>query len=302
MPRSVAATDLSEPQVDINDRENASELAPAPEMRVAKGAWTRRPTSRKASRSQKQRHSATAGSKQDLVLTLLRRQSGVGIDDIVSKTHWQPHTDRELTSVLARPRPQPGFSSGLVVVQKPKFGHTNRRSVVDRSHHHSAVRRGDELSPNSTPSTKSAGLRLPASALDELRREWRRLHHCEPPRLSRDLLVRGIGYRLQELQHGSLSTSTRRKLKTLARMFRTEGRVAPNPGLSLKVGARLVREWHGRTHTITVTEDGFEYAGATYPSLTKIAHKITGTHWSGPRFFGLMRSGAYPTNNGGDNG
>jgi hypothetical protein len=75
MPRSVAATDLSEPQVDINDRENASELAPAPEMRVAK--WTRRPTSRKASRSQKQRHSATAGSKQDLVLTLLRRQSGV---------------------------------------------------------------------------------------------------------------------------------------------------------------------------------------------------------------------------------
>ena len=98
MPRSVAAADLSEPLVDINDRENASELAPAPEMRVAKGAWTRRPTSRKASRSQKQRHSATAGSKQNLVLTLLRRQSGVSIDDIVSETHWQPHSVRGFVS------------------------------------------------------------------------------------------------------------------------------------------------------------------------------------------------------------
>src|SRR5262249_4341392 len=99
-----------------------------------------------------------------------------------------------------------------------------------------------------------------------------------------------------------LSKSTCRKLKTLAKMFRTEGRVAPNPGLSLKPGARLVREWHGDTHTVTVSEDGFEYVGLTYPSLTKIAHKITGRHWSGPRLFGLMRSGAYRTNNGGDNG
>jgi hypothetical protein len=111
--------------------------------------------------------------------------------------------------------------------------------------------------------------------------------------------MRGIGYRLQELQHGGLSKSTRRKFKTLAKMFRTEGRVALNPGLSLKPGARLVREWHGRTHTVTVTEDGFEHAGKTYPSLTKVAKTITGAHWSGPRFFGLVRGGA---NKGGDNG
>lgn len=67
-----------------------------------------------------------------------------------------------------------------------------------------------------------------------------------------------------------------------------------------KPGARLVREWHGRTHTVTVTEDGFEYAGMTYASLTKIARKITGTHWSGPRFFGLLRSKASQINSGGD--
>ena len=56
---------------------------------------------------------------------------------------------------------------------------------------------------------------------------------------------------------------------------------------SLKPGARLVREWHGRTHTVTVTEDGFEYAGTVYASLSTIAKKITGAHWSGPRFFGV---------------
>jgi len=59
---------------------------------------------------------------------------------------------------------------------------------------------------------------------------------------------------------------------------------------ALKQGARLVREWHGRAHAVTVTEDGFEYAGANYPSLSKIAKKITGAHWSGPRFFGLSNA------------
>jgi hypothetical protein len=104
-------------------------------------------------------------------------------------------------------------------------------------------------------------------------------------------LLRSIAYRLQELEHGGLSKTTRRKLKTLAKMVRTTGRVAPDPGVSLKPGARLVREWRGRTHTVTVTEDGFDYAGTSYPSLTRITKKITGAHWSGPRFFGLLRGG-----------
>jgi len=142
---------------------------------------------------------------------------------------------------------------------------------------------------STAPERLSLG-RAPSASLDVLRREWRRLYHCEPPRISRDLLLRGIAYRRQELECGGLGKTTRRKLKTLAKMFRTTGRVGPDPGLALKLGARLVREWHGRTHTVTVTEDGFEYAGTSYPSLTKVAKKITGAHWSGPRFFGLVRA------------
>jgi hypothetical protein len=146
--------------------------------------------------------------------------------------------------------------------------------------------------PNSAPKVLLQGPEgdRAGASLDDLRGEWRRLYRCEPPRISRDLLIRGIAYRRQELKHGGgLGKATRRKLKTLAKMFRTTGRVGPDPGLSLKPGARLVREWHGRTHTVTVTEDGFEYAGVSYPSLTKVARKITGAHWSGPRFFGLVR-------------
>ncbi|MGA2815967.1 MAG: DUF2924 domain-containing protein [Xanthobacteraceae bacterium] len=133
--------------------------------------------------------------------------------------------------------------------------------------------------------------RIRSLDLAELRREWRRLYHSEPPNISRDLLVLALGYRLQEVKYGGLSKSTRRKLQSMAKALRATGRVGSTPGLSLKPGARLVRGWRGRTHTVTVTEDGFEYAGSNYPSLTKIARKITGAHWSGPRFFGLPAAG-----------
>jgi hypothetical protein len=141
-----------------------------------------------------------------------------------------------------------------------------------------------------TPAIEGDIDRLRSLDLVELREEWRRLYHRDAPRLSRDLLVLGLGYRLQEMANGGLGQATRRKLQTIAKSLRTTGRVGSTPSLSLKHGARLVREWHGRAHTVTVTEDGFEYAGANYPSLSKIAKKITGAHWSGPRFFGLSNA------------
>lgn len=150
--------------------------------------------------------------------------------------------------------------------------------------------------PSQIPQLVQAG-----TSLDELRREWRHLYNNDPPRISRDLLILGLAYRRQEIEHGGLGKSTLRKLRTLAKTLRSTGRVGPTPSLSLKPGARLVREWRGRTHTVTVTEDGFEYGGASYLSLTKVAKEITGTHWSGPRFFGLLaKANNHPS--GGDNG
>ena len=126
----------------------------------------------------------------------------------------------------------------------------------------------------------------------QLRDEWRRLYRGQPPRLSRDLLIRTIAYRMQELAYGGLSKAAQRKLNALTKELKGKGSIVVTPALSLRPGTRLVREWRGRTHTVVVTEDGFEYAGNAFPSLTKIAHAITGAHWSGPRFFDLIRKPA----------
>jgi hypothetical protein len=132
----------------------------------------------------------------------------------------------------------------------------------------------------------------------QLRDEWRRLYRGQPPRLSRDLLIRTIAYRMQELTYGGLSKATQRTLDTLTKELKAKGSIAVTPNLSLRPGTRLVREWRGRTHTVIVADDGFEYGGKAFPSLTKIAHAITGAHWSGPRFFGLIRK---PATNGQSN-
>ena len=126
----------------------------------------------------------------------------------------------------------------------------------------------------------------------QLRTEWRRLYRSHPARLSRDLLVRTIAYRMQELAYGGLSKRTQRRLIALTKEVRSNGSIVSDPGPCIRPGARLLREWRGRTHTVVVTEDGFEYAGKTYTSLSKIAQTITGAHWSGPRFFGLNRGEA----------
>jgi hypothetical protein len=124
----------------------------------------------------------------------------------------------------------------------------------------------------------------------QLREEWRRLYRGQPPRLSRDLLIRTIAYRMQELAYGGPSKATLRKLLGLAKELEVNGSLTCEVDRSVKPGMRLVREWRGRLNTVIVTQEGFEFAGKRYASLSKIAHAITGAHWSGPRFFGLKRS------------
>src|SRR5215467_5818621 len=127
----------------------------------------------------------------------------------------------------------------------------------------------------------------------ELRLSWRQLHHTGPPHgLSRDMLIRALANQLQEGSHGRASGALRRRLQTLAGEFDRNG-ASFDPGLVLKTGTTLLRQWRGHAHTVLVRKDGFEYEGQHYRSLTMIAERITGAHWSGPRFFGLIkRAGA----------
>jgi Protein of unknown function (DUF2924) len=105
------------------------------------------------------------------------------------------------------------------------------------------------------------------------------------------MMMRAVAYRLQEIAYGGLSKATLRGLTALKVEYETGRTIAPPPSPNVRPGSRLVREWHGRTHTVSVTENGFEFQGKTYRSLTKIAHDITGAQWSGPRFFGLKKTG-----------
>jgi hypothetical protein len=123
----------------------------------------------------------------------------------------------------------------------------------------------------------------------ELQRAWQRLYHTgPPPGLSRDLIIRGLADKLQQRAHGGPSRALQRRLRILAGEFE-KGAGSFDAGGVLKTGASLVRRWRGHTHIVLVGEDGFEYGGQRYRSLTVIAERITGAHWSGPRFFGVNK-------------
>ena len=151
-------------------------------------------------------------------------------------------------------------------------------------------------SPSEAPSLQSRLERLQNLDGAALREEWRRLCRSEPPRISRDLLLRALAYRLQELEFGGLPKWARQSLDgSTAKVDPADAGSVATPKLAaprLKPGARLVREWHGRTHTVAVLDDAFEFEGRRYRSLTQIACEITGAHWSGPRFFGLAKGRA----------
>ena len=122
-----------------------------------------------------------------------------------------------------------------------------------------------------------------------LRIEWRRQFRSEPPTaLSRDLLLRAVTYEVQERAYGGLSQAAKRALRNLAAEG-ADGAVRLTP--TLKPGVRLVREWRGQTYSVLVLEDAFAYQDRRYRSLTEIARQITGAHWSGPRFFGVVPAG-----------
>ena len=125
--------------------------------------------------------------------------------------------------------------------------------------------------------------------------EWHRVHKSPAPAMTPDLLRRGIAYRLQEQVHGGLKPSIKRELERIGGQFGRTDSVAV-ASMHIKPGTRLVRDWGGATHHVLVDQNGFTYRDQRYSSLSEIASTITGTKWSGPRFFGLTRRRAAHAN------
>lgn len=127
-----------------------------------------------------------------------------------------------------------------------------------------------------------------------LRRRWRDIYGAEAPaRLGSEFLKRALAFHLQELMLGGLSRQARLRLRALVKNATGPkvGRGRPVAPASVKMGTRFLREWKGVTHEVITIEDGqFVYRGTAHKSLSVIAREITGTHQSGPRFFGINQN------------
>lgn len=130
---------------------------------------------------------------------------------------------------------------------------------------------------------------LKTTPTPDLKQQWRDLFDSEPPPFNRRYLESRLAYRIQELAHGGLKPETMRRLEELGdEYFGTAGRKArARSAMTPVTGTRLLREWQGVEHVVTVTATGFEWQGRPYQSLSAIARAITGTRWNGWVFFGL---------------
>lgn len=130
---------------------------------------------------------------------------------------------------------------------------------------------------------------LKATPTPELKEQWRKLFDTEPPPYNRRFLESRLAYRIQELAYGGLKPQTVARLEALGEQLdggnitlrRIRGDDKPI------AGTRLIREWQGVEHSVTVLNDGYEWQGRPYQSLSAIARAITGTRWNGWVFFGL---------------
>jgi hypothetical protein len=123
---------------------------------------------------------------------------------------------------------------------------------------------------------------------DELRQRWSGLFGMAPSlRISRELLIRAVAHRMQEEAQGGLGNSCRRQLARLTRTLHEGSSFEVTETRSFKPGTKLIREWKGKVHEVVIAGGTYIWAGRHYRSLSQIARAITGTRWSGPRFFGL---------------
>lgn len=135
---------------------------------------------------------------------------------------------------------------------------------------------------------------LKTAPMPELRAQWRELFETEPPRYNRRALENRLAYRIQELAHGGLKPETLRRLEILGEQYDGDNITTRRIRHDAKpvTGTRLIREYQGVEHTVTVIADGYEWQGRPYRSLSAIARAITGTRWNGLVFFGVKRQGS----------
>jgi len=158
------------------------------------------------------------------------------------------------------------------------------------------IEAGPELSRESATADTNVIAQLTAlkqMTVVELKAKWEAIFGTPAPNNSRSYLELRLGYRLQELTLGGLSRETRRTLDLLADEIAGHGghkTIIADPRNPI-IGTRLIREWDGVEHTVTVMKDGFDWQGRKFKSLSAVARAITGTQWNGYRFFGLRASG-----------
>jgi Protein of unknown function (DUF2924) len=133
---------------------------------------------------------------------------------------------------------------------------------------------------------------LKGAPADVLKARWRELFDTEPPAYNRRFLESQLAYRIQELAYGGLSRDILERLKAMAGQYATRDAAErkARPMLRPVAGTKLIREWEGVEHCVTVRADDFEYLGRPYKSLSSVAREITGTKWNGWVFFGLKNS------------
>lgn len=153
-----------------------------------------------------------------------------------------------------------------------------------------SIQPGNDPSLDQTVLSRLAALK--EMSVKELKAEWEKLIGTSAPNNSRAFLELRIAYRLQELTYGGPDRDTRRMLDLLADEVeghaRRKHQIADprNP----VAGTKLLREWDGVEHTVTVLKDGFDWQARKFKSLSAVAREITGTRWNGWRF-SLSRTG-----------
>ena len=137
---------------------------------------------------------------------------------------------------------------------------------------------------------------LTTAPTGDLKALWREICDSEPPPYNRRFLESRLAYRIQELAQGGLKRETVERLEALSDRLDCDKPSARRMRATARpiAGTRLVREWQGTEHCVTVRDEGFEYEGRPYKSLSAIARAITGTRWNGWVFFGLKNHRGRP--------